>query len=73
MNKSKVPAIFSEDMERFLKSINELDAIKQGERVCMACSRSITVENIQLIIPRGDNTFDYACTNPTCIEERKSK
>ncbi len=69
MKKKKIQALFKEDIERILHSINELEPIENGERICKYCSRTITLQNIQLIIPRKENLFDYVCDNPNCIIE----
>jgi hypothetical protein len=73
--KTKVPAVYKEDLQKLLQSLNELEPIKNGERICMICSKMISVENIQLIIPRQNQKFDFVCDSPVCVEEynRKNK
>lgn len=67
--KNKIPAVFKEDLQNLLQSINEINPIEQGQRICKVCSKVISLENIQLIIPRKANTFDYICDSPVCVEE----
>ena len=71
--KTKIPAVFKENLKEFLKSIGELEPIEKGERICKVCSKIISFDNIQLIIPRQANTFDYICDSPVCIEEYNRK
>lgn len=71
--KTKIPAVFKEDLKELLKSINELGPIENGERICKVCSKIISLDNIQLIIPRQENIFDYICDSPVCIEEYNRK
>jgi len=71
--KNKIPAVFKENLKQLLKSINELEPIEKGERICKVCSKIITPENIQIIIPRQNNTFDYICDSPVCVEEYNRK
>lgn len=71
--KNKIPAIFKEDLQKLLQSINELEPIEKGERICKVCSKVITPENIQLIIPRQGKTFDFICDSPVCVEEFNRK
>lgn len=71
--KNKIPAVFKEDMRKLLESVNELEPINKGQRVCKVCSKVITVDNIQIIIPRQNNTFDYICDSPICVEEYNRK
>jgi hypothetical protein len=71
--KNKIPAVFKEDLQKLLQSINELEPIEKGERICKVCSKVITPENIQLIIPRQGKTFDFICDSPVCVEEFNRK
>lgn len=71
--KNKIPAVFKEDLEKLLLSINELEPIEKGDRICKFCSKVITTDNIQLIIPRKSDVFDYICNCPVCIEEYNRK
>ena len=73
MEKNKISAVFKEDLQKLLMSINEIDPLEKGERICKVCSKVILLENIQLIIPRQANTFDYICDSPICVEEYNRK
>ncbi|MDR0444599.1 MAG: hypothetical protein LBH44_14465 [Treponema sp.] len=72
-NKTKIPAVYKEDLQIFLQSINELECIKKRDRICMVCLKTISIENIQLIIPRQNQTFDFVCDNIVCVEEYNHK
>lgn len=69
MEKKKIQAFFKEDIQKILQSINELTPIENGERICKYCSKTISLQNIQLIIPKKDNLFDFVCDNPACIKD----
>lgn len=71
--KNKIPAVFKEDLQKLLQSINEIEPIKKGERICKVCSKVITPDNIQIIIPRQGKTFDFICNSPVCVEEYNRK
>ncbi|HOF98436.1 MAG: hypothetical protein KBG33_04050 [Paludibacteraceae bacterium] len=71
--KNKIPTVFKEDLKKLLQSINEMEPIENGERLCKICSKVISLENIQLIIPRQHNTFDFICDSPVCLEEYNRK
>ncbi|MBK7223972.1 MAG: hypothetical protein IPH96_00545 [Saprospiraceae bacterium] len=71
--KNKIPAVFKEDLKRLLQSINEMEPIEKGEILCKVCSKIISLENIQLIIPRQANAFDFICDSPVCVEEYNRK
>lgn len=71
--KTKIPAVFKEDIQKLLQSINELDSVEKGERICKVCSKVISIDNIQLIIPRQNNVFDFVCDSPVCVEEYNRK
>jgi hypothetical protein len=70
---TKIPAVFKEDVQNLLQSLNELDPISQGNRICKVCSKIITPDNIQIIIPRQNSTYEYICDSPVCIEEYNRK
>lgn len=67
--KNKIPAVFKEDLEKLLISLNELEPINNGDRNCKVCLKIISIDNIQLIIPRADKKIDYICNNPICLEK----
>ena len=71
--KTKIPAVYKEDLQKLLQTLNELQPINDGERICMICSKIISVDNIQLIVPRQNQKFDFVCDNPVCVEEYNSK
>jgi hypothetical protein len=71
--RNKVPAIFKEDLEKLLQVLGELDSLKAGERFCCVCSKVITIDNIQLIIPREGNKFDYVCNDSNCVAGYQNK
>jgi hypothetical protein len=73
MKKTTIPAIFKEDIKKLLESIGEFEPIVNGDRICRVCSKIITVDNIQLIIPRAGKLFDFVCDSPVCIEEYNRK
>ena len=71
--KNKIPAVFKENLQKLLQSIDEMDPIEKGERLCRVCSKVISLENIQLIIPKQANTFEFICNSPVCVEEYNRK
>lgn len=71
--KTKIPAVFKEDLKKLLSSISELEPIEKGERLCCVCSKVITLDNIQLLVPRKDKIFEFVCDSPTCVEEYNRK
>lgn len=73
METNKIPAVFKEELIKFLESIKEFTAIEKGERICKSCAKEINKDNIQLIIPRSEGVFDYICNNPVCVEEYNRK
>lgn len=66
--KNKIPAVFKEELVDLLDSIGELTHINDAERFCMVCSKVITVNNLQIIIPRKEKKFEFVCNSPVCIE-----
>jgi hypothetical protein len=71
--KKMLPAVFKEDLVKLIESINELTPIQNGERYCIVCQKIITIDNLQLIIPRQGRRFEYVCNNPICVDEFQIK
>jgi hypothetical protein len=71
--KKKIRAVFKEELQNLLLSLNEIEPINNGERMCIVCSKVITLENIQLLIPRSGNSIEYVCDSPTCVEAYNRK
>ncbi len=69
MKENKIPAVYKEDLSKLLSSIGENDPILNGERTCMVCSKIITFDNLQLIIPKVSNEFNYVCNDSECISK----
>ncbi len=72
-SKNKIPAVFKEDLRKLLHSINEIEPIEKGDRICSICAKVITLQNIQMIIPRTSNNYEYICDSPVCVEEFNRK
>lgn len=63
-----VPAVFKEDLFRFLEKAGEFEAVSGGERYCLVCDKLVTMESIQLVIPKNGRIHGYVCDDPDCIE-----
>jgi len=69
MNKRKnVPAVFKEDLAQFLKKAGEFESVSAGEKYCLVCDKIVTMESIQLVIPKNGRIHGYVCDDPVCIE-----
>jgi len=69
LKKKKIPAVFKEDLRKLLDSIHEVEHIDNCTRFCTFCSKVMTLDNIQILIPRGtDGLIDYICNDPICVE-----
>lgn len=68
----EVNAVYDEDMEKFLASIDMLDSVLSGNVVCSACSTKITLDNILSVYPEN-NEIKVCCTNWTCYHNIVNK
>jgi hypothetical protein len=66
-NKEVMKAIYDDNIEPFLKSIMKWEDVDNGKIKCIECGQIITFDNIQLIIPRVDDNFEFVCVSPDCI------
>ena len=69
MKENKIPAVYKEDLEKLLISIGEDKSIANGERHCLVCAKVITLDNLQLIIPRAEKKFEFICTDTECVSK----
>jgi hypothetical protein len=67
--KKEIKAIYNEDMEGFLEKTGELYEIKKGNRFCKICGGAIMLNNIQLIVPYKNQSFEYICDSISCVEQ----
>lgn len=67
--KQEVKAIYNEDLENFLKEKGELEGILNGNRFCLNCGGPISLNNIQLVIPYKNKTYEYICDAIACVEK----
>ena len=72
MKSNRIPAVYKEELESLLTSIGELEFIRLGVRVCQVCAKVITVDNLQLLIPKQGHTFDYVCNDHDCVSSFNS-
>ena len=66
--RKKLSAVLDEDLSDFLSSIGLLEKIQNGDLFCTCCGNVITLNNLQVILPKADHSFDVFCDNPDCTE-----
>ena len=70
--KSKIQAIINSDLEDLLIQTNQLEPLLDGRIKCCICNRTITMENIGLLLPvtkNGKQIFDFCCNDLDCLQE----
>jgi hypothetical protein len=65
---NELKAIYNEDLEELLQSVNELEPINNGERFCKECGTPISLNNIQMVIPKKGQPYEYVCDSVICVE-----
>lgn len=68
MKNKKIPAIYDEDLIKFLNRTGQFQKIENGEIFCSSCHQLINLKNIQVIIPLSADKFDYICNDIHCVE-----
>jgi hypothetical protein len=61
-----IEAVHSSDIEKFLDSIEELEAVCNGERRCFFCNEPMTTKNIYSMFPQDDDIC-YCCLSFRCV------
>ena len=62
---SRVKAVFEQDISAYLESLGELENVKNGNAACMNCGQTITLENIDVIVPKKGEVR-FICWNKEC-------
>lgn len=65
MKDNSIKAVYDADLEALLTSLGVIDDVKAGKFQCIFCGESIRIENIDGIIPRG-NEIVFSCNAPAC-------
>lgn len=66
--KNIINAIYNEDLADFLDRKGELAEIENGNRYCKTCGSPINLSNIQMVIPKSKNGYEYVCDSISCVE-----
>jgi|GEM_PF-3905510 len=57
------------DLVKFLKRKKLLNSKNEVLIKCKYCDTSVTVDQIQFMIPGDNNIIQVVCSNPICINE----
>jgi hypothetical protein len=60
-------AVHDDEIQGLLESLGLLEVVKSGHAICPHCGDVVTVENLNCIVPRGDEIL-LVCSKPDCIE-----
>jgi len=61
-NSLSIKAVHCDDMEGYLRSLEEYDKVMKEEVSCFFCPQQITLDNIIAVFPY-ENEVEYACDN----------
>lgn len=61
-----VKAVWDSDLEVLLKNLGILEQLLLGEENCSVCGRTVDLENLGAIIPRGDQPA-VTCDDASCV------
>ena len=66
--RQKIKAVHDSDLDGLLESLGILEKIRKGYLKCNVCGGSISMENIQLIIPIKDG-IGLCCDKLSCLQQ----
>lgn len=61
--------VYEDDLIKYLKSIGLYDGIKEGKYLCTYCGNKITLENLEVIIPKDMGGVEIVCSNKNCLNQ----
>jgi len=67
-NNRGLKTVYEDDLVDYLRSIGVYDAIVKGEYHCKFCGNTITVENLEIIVPNTSG-IKIVCNNKNCINQ----
>lgn len=65
MKDNSIKVVYDSDLVSLLESLNVLENVMKGECVCVFCGRVISIDNIDGIIPMGDD-ISFSCNESAC-------
>ena len=64
--KSKIKAVYDDDLAGMLESLGVLEKIEKGELICIYCNEPVSIDNIGAIFSeRGKVKF--VCSKSNCL------
>ena len=66
MNKPEIFAVHRDKLEEFLRKLGLWEPLSKGMLKCTICEAVISIDNIGLIIPYGDEII-LCCSNSVCL------
>lgn len=65
MEDNGLMAVHNDDLEKLLKSLNAYDDVKNGNYHCIYCGNTITLDNLDAIIPVNESVR-FSCNSEAC-------
>ncbi len=65
MKNNKLNVVHDDDLVGLLKSLKVYDAVVDGQYKCLFCERTITLDNIDSIVPY-QGSVQFTCDNDDC-------
>jgi hypothetical protein len=66
--RQRIKAVHDRDLEGLLESLGLAETVKAGHARCHFCGETLTLDNLQAILPIGDR-IGLTCGKPGCIEQ----
>ena len=64
--KPEILAVHKQKLEQFLRELQLWDPLLNGELKCVSCGETVTVDNIGIVIPSGENIL-FCCSKLECL------
>lgn len=66
MSKPEILAVHKRKLEEFLRKLELWEPLTKGKLKCVVCGKTISLDNIGLIIPSGDKVT-VCCSSAECM------
>ena len=68
-NIKRLKAAYKEDIPFILEKLNMRKEVEDGLVYCTQCGKTISLNNLGVIIPKEGGRVESICNDPECIEQ----
>lgn len=72
MPKVELSVVLDEDLREMLRKMGFLERIEAQQIFCCRCGRTVTLRNLQFVLPLKVGEANFVCDIPECVDSSLS-